>query len=117
MKIHVINAVSEQREERRMGATAQLMSDFQMSRVPPAGARPLQGLRGPDHPLQGEPAWLQLPGERALGQTQGACQAGGAGAETGAGGGGGAQGLRAEPAPPRPGTWYAPGPNRSFQHP
>lgn len=118
--MHVINAGSEEREERRMGATAQLMSDFQMSRVPRSQSRlRRRGCHRPDHPPEGEPPGLRLL-RAAGGQTPGPTRREGQvlRRERGAGGGGAVRrGCGHSQAPPRPGTWYAPGPTRSPPHP
>lgn len=67
-----------------MGATAQLMSDFQMSRVPRSQyrlyCRSCHRSRPPR--LRGESAWASAPLGRALGQTQDDYNGGGVGTET-----------------------------------
>lgn len=67
-----------------MGATAQLMSDFQMSRVSRSQYRlHCRGCHRSRPPrLRGESACASAPLGRALGQTQDAYNGGGAGIET-----------------------------------
>lgn len=78
--MHVINAGSEEREERRMGATAQLMSDFQMSRVPRSQSRlHCRGCHRPGPPAGGGAARAAAPAGGSK-PDSGSYPAGGAGA-------------------------------------
>lgn len=112
-KIQVLHAMSEEGGGKR-GATAQLMSDFQMSRVPRSQYR-LHCRRchrsRPPH-LKGESAWPSTTSSSFssfLAQTQNACNGGRAASET-VHSRGCVQGPQSAARLPHwPGSWYVPG--------